>query len=247
VFTPFNEPLHLEYRLKSSLLSWLNHIPFKDSLCGFLMAKFPRLSRHFIQEEVVIIPRIVEHPWVFRNLELSHGKILDVGCCESKLPIELASLGYEVYGIDIRNYRFTHPNFQFIKADITRMPFKNDSFDYVISISTLQNIGFGVYKDPIITAGDVKAILEMRRLLKSDGTMLISVPYGGKPYSKKSKWRNKCIWYNKNSLQKLLRNFRIEKREYFLKRGGSWVPCSEKDTEDVDPSLGNVCLKLRKV
>lgn len=57
--------------------------------------------------------RIVEYPWVFRNLELDAGKILDVGCCKSKLSIQLASLGYKVYGIDISNYLYKHPNFKF--------------------------------------------------------------------------------------------------------------------------------------
>jgi len=145
MFTPFNEPIRLKYKQKSNLLFWLNHIPYKDFLFEFFRVKFPRLSKCLLQEEIIVIPRIVEYPLVFRNLELAYGRILDVGCCESKLSIELASLGYKVYGIDTNNYRFTHPNFQFIKADITRMLFPNDFFDYVISVSTLQNIRFGVW------------------------------------------------------------------------------------------------------
>jgi len=97
-----------------------------------------------------------------------------------------------------------------------------------------------------MTNGAVKAILEMRRVLKPDGTILISVPYGGKPYPKASYWRDKCAWYNQKSLQELLGNSKIKKKEYFLKRSESWVPCSEEDTEDMDPSSCNVFLRVCK-
>ena len=75
------------------------------------------------------------------------------------------------------------------------MPFPNDFFNYVIPISPLQNVGFGIYGDPIMTNGAVKAILEMRRVLKPHGAILISVPYGGKPYPKASYWRDECAWH----------------------------------------------------
>ena len=71
MFTSFNEPSRLEYKSKSSLLFWLNHIPYKGFLFEFFRSKFPRLSKYLVQEEVVVIPRIVEHPLVFRNLELA--------------------------------------------------------------------------------------------------------------------------------------------------------------------------------
>lgn len=71
----------------------------------------------------MVISRIFEYPLIFQNLDLESGRMLDVGCCGSKLPIELASLGYEVYGIDVNDYPLTHPNFIFIKQDVINSTF----------------------------------------------------------------------------------------------------------------------------
>jgi len=68
--------------------------------------------------ELIVNERIIEYPFIFQNLNLRKGsKILDFGCWESKLSIELASLGFKVIGVDLNNYEFSHPNFKFIKGD----------------------------------------------------------------------------------------------------------------------------------
>src|SRR4030042_5037324 len=52
--------------------------------------------------------RIVEIPFVYQNLNLpKKAKVLDFGCCESKVSIELSSLGYNVTGVDLNDYPFT--------------------------------------------------------------------------------------------------------------------------------------------
>ena len=169
---------------------------------------------------------------------------MDIGCCQSRLSIELASLGYDVYGVDFNEYPFSHPNFHFVKADIMKLPFPNNFFDCIISISTIEHIGYGVYNDPICENADKKAISEMKRVLMPKGHILITVPYGDKPWPKSSYWYNKCSWYNNESLEETLKGLRVEKREYFIKKGDSWVPAIEAETKYVDPSRCIVFLKL---
>jgi 2-polyprenyl-3-methyl-5-hydroxy-6-metoxy-1,4-benzoquinol methylase len=68
-----------------------------------------------LPNEVLVNERIIECPLVFKYINSNNGKILDVGRYSSRLPIQLASMGYKVWGIDIRSYNFQHPNFTFKK------------------------------------------------------------------------------------------------------------------------------------
>ena len=57
--------------------------------------------------------RSIEIPFVISAVTSgveSTASVLDVGCAESLLPFELASLGYRVTGIDLREYPMDHPN-----------------------------------------------------------------------------------------------------------------------------------------
>jgi len=86
--------------------------------------------------------RIVEYPFIFRNIVgLKGAKILDVGCSGSYLLTELAALGHEVYGIDIRWYPVQYPNVRFVQGNICKTLFPNDFFDVIIAVSTIEHIG----------------------------------------------------------------------------------------------------------
>jgi len=162
--------------------------------------------------------RAVEYPWVWENLT-SSGRILDVGCGESGVCDELAKLGcYEVYGIDIRDVK--PKGWIFIKADIRRTNFPCGFFDQIVCISTLEHIGMKAYGNNWIDEinGDRMALLEMNRVLKVGGSMLITVPYG----SKGDYW---VRFYNRHTLKGLLEGFNW-KAEYVKYVNGEWKPCS---------------------
>lgn len=117
-----------------------------------------------------------EYAWLIANLD---GKyILDAGCCESNLGPFLVRRGYKVVGVDIKDYdlRPRHDNWAFRKADLRKLPFKGDEFDLISNISTIEHIGFegSILKDP---EGDIKAMKELRRVLKTEGTMILTTPY----------------------------------------------------------------------
>jgi len=73
------------------------------------------------------------------------------------LSIELACLGFKVYGLDVSNYKLTRPNFTFVKEDIRSTSFPNNFFDIVIAISTIEHIGLGYYGDKLDRHGDKKS------------------------------------------------------------------------------------------
>jgi SAM-dependent methyltransferase len=61
-------------------------------------------------------------------------------------------------------------NIYYIKQDVRNLKFENNSFDKVISISVIEHI----YPPK---GGDLQAINEIKRVLKQDGKLLITVPF----------------------------------------------------------------------
>lgn len=225
-YMEFNEPIIYKRRKKAK--NRIASIIFVNRYIDlFIFNKMPRLRDKLFQ--ISINERIVETPWVHSQIKVEGGKILDVGCYSSKLPIELASLGHEVWGIDVRYYPLKHPNFIFVQGDVYKTSFSDNFFDVITAVSTIEHIGMAdpVYNDPEYPDGDKKAIKEMTRILKRGGKIIMTVPFGKRAVS----WYRT---YNLPSLRELLSKLKIEKIEYTIKKGESWTPASLEEVENVD-------------
>ena len=126
--------------------------------------------------KLLINERIVEYPQIFQLIKPS-GVVLDIGCMTSRLPLQLASLGYQVHGIDFRMYPFKHPNFHFHKGDVLSWSPKQ-SFDIILLISAIEHFGLGDYGDPVMDDADKVAVDKISSWLSKDGQFLVSVPFG---------------------------------------------------------------------
>jgi len=175
--------------------------------------------------------RIVEYPWVLRNIP-SKGKILDVGSTGSQLPIMLVCLGYHVWTIDVRDYEYAglSENLHSIVGDIRKTSFPDGFFDVVVAVSTIEHVGLGRYGDPIDAEGDRNAMKEIRRIIASDGILLITVPFGKRSVTSLHRV------YDEDSLLSLLRGFEIKGIEYFL-RMKVWVRATKEKVSRVDSSI----------
>ena len=72
---------------------------FAYKLINLLLLKGLRLRTRVFAGCLLVNERIVEYPQIFQWLRPG-SVVLDIGCVTSRLPIQLASLGYEVHGVD---------------------------------------------------------------------------------------------------------------------------------------------------
>jgi SAM-dependent methyltransferase len=190
--------------------------------------------------------RFIEYPWILLNLEKECHRILDVGSVGSVLPILMACQGYEVYCIDVRPYEHAEilSSLKSVVGDIRQTNFQTDFFDCVIAVSTVEHLGLGRYGDPTDDNGDIKAVLEIERILRKDGRFLLTVPYGKHSITPSHRV------YDKNALTNLLTGFCITAIQCFSRKEKAWLPCSADELSDVDSSIienGIICIKLKKV
>jgi SAM-dependent methyltransferase len=191
--------------------------------------------------------RIVEYPWILRNIP-SKGRILDVGSTGSQLPLMLAGLGYEVWTIDVRLYEFEGVSnaLHCVVGDIRRTDFPPSFFDIILAVSTIEHVGLGRYGDPVDMEGDRKAMEEIRRVMKegNEGVLLMTVPFGKVSTQKLHRV------YDQESLLVLLRHFKIEKLDYFLRTDRFWIKSSIQQVKDVNSSISEMaiaCVKAVKM
>jgi len=194
--------------------------------------------------------RFREQEFVLENIKKGGKRILDVGCCESLLPIKLARLDYQVTGPDILDYPLTHPNLTFTRGSITDPQiFQGETqiFDTIVCLSTLEHIGIGFYGDPSEEAGDQAALREMSLLLKDEGRLILTVPFGGS-----YQINNFQRIYDHVALTALFnKQWKVEKETYWIplsKR--KWVQASGRiEAERVYPGFtesNNACFVLSK-
>jgi SAM-dependent methyltransferase len=171
--------------------------------------------------------RIVERAWLFRELAaLPPGsRVVDVGCSESLISFELASTGFKVVGVDVRDYPLTHPNLQFLRADICNTGLQPSSFDAAVALSTVEHIGLGFYGDMQNESALDSAMNAILQLLRPGAVMLLTVPFGRSALTPQHRI------FNSDSLRQLLRKFSIEKLEFAVKVDlRTWrLPTSEEE------------------
>ena len=180
--------------------------------------------------DLVVVERVVEIPFVLQNLPPATGtKILDFGCTDSPLPMHLASLGYQVTGVDLRPYPYQHPGFSFVHGDFIEARFPDAHFDAVIALSAVEHCGLGSYGERQPAHDDVAIVREIQRVLKPGGRLLLTVPFGR---SGQTEWYRV---YDKPRLDRLLAPFAVTKLEYFVGQNRrDWRPALEAEIATVD-------------
>lgn len=168
---------------------------------------------------------IVENVTVLRWLKRG-PRILDIGCTSTRLPIQLASVGYQVEGLDLRPYLVPHRNFRFTVGDLFEYR-PASRFDAIFCLSAIETFGLGGY-DPSTERPerDDRAAMRFIRenLLKPDGQLFLSAPYGA--------WRVQPTLrvYDAAHVKALTEGYRVGNEAYFIQEpDGDWVPAAKDD------------------
>ena len=196
-------------------------------------------------ETAVADGRMIEYAFVIERLGLlPKGKVLDVGCTArlNYLPAALTSLGWEVWGIDLREFKFKHPNFHLVLEDIRNTNLPGKFFDAAYAVSTIEHLGlsgrYGVPQEDL--EGDAKAVMEIARVLRPGGTLLCTVPWGKakiiKPLQR---------IYDKPGLERLFHDWVTKSRVYYAQESdGYWTPLPEEEAIKVQNPRGDSAVAL---
>lgn len=79
---------------------------------------------------------------------------------------------------DYRPAELKLSNLESLPGDLMKLPFENNSIESLSCMHTVEHIGLGRYKDPIDPDGDIKAVMELKRVLSQDGSLLFVTPLG---------------------------------------------------------------------
>lgn len=134
--------------------------------------------------------RIVEFPWVLAALSsTAPGLTLDAGSTlnhwytlDCVVPVVRA---LHVVTLAPEAKSFPDRGVSYLYADLRDLPMRSHLYDTVVCLSTLEHVGMDVsgYNAQMAVAPDpqqaaIQAAQEIRRVVKPDGRILISVPFG---------------------------------------------------------------------
>ncbi|HXS99150.1 MAG TPA: class I SAM-dependent methyltransferase [Elusimicrobiota bacterium] len=226
LFTPAESPLYLtsiiapiqqapDQQLSPRARAWVWRIPWL------------RLKRRFLAPAVN--ERIVEMPFVLQKLaSLPGARVLDFGCSNSPLALELAAMGYRVVGADLREYGHAHPNFELLRGDFLEKDVPENSFDAVVAVSAVEHCGLEAYGGDSRESGDRVLLRKFLKVLKPGGALLLTVPFG--LAGQNPGYRV----YDSAGLARLIEGFEVrEKRFFHGEKQAAWVEVPEERLRDV--------------
>ena len=148
---------------------------------------------------------IVEKELKQMNERWSRGKILNIGCAHGPDFLPFDSSKFDFFGVDIsenllklaqKYYKKFKIKFNLSLADACKLPFRNSSFDYIVSVAAIHHILDKIQR--------IEALREMKRVLKKEA--FVSV-WNRKNPELPDKEVIEREWKHKN---------RILKRPYFM-------------------------------
>jgi len=169
------------------LKRFLNKVVYNEELLNIFRTnqKLPQNYGLYLTE------RVVEYPWMLSRLSLQSSTILDAG---STLNFEyllnhayLSEKQVVIYTLSpAGENRIVRPNVSYIYGDLRQTILNNDTFDEIVCISTIEHVGMdntllytkdNVYREKKSNDFEL-TIKELKRLLKPQGKLLLTVPYG---------------------------------------------------------------------
>ena len=120
----------------------------------------------------------IYHPaWAARIIKrLNPSKHVDISSTLHFCSILSAFIPVDFY--DYRPANLNLDNLHSGKEDLTALSFHTSSIESISCMHTIEHIGLGRYGDPLDPEGDIKAINELKRVVKVGGSVLFVTPIG---------------------------------------------------------------------
>lgn len=118
------------------------------------------------------------HPaWAARVLAKTQPKLhIDISSILHFSAVTSAFIPMKFY--DYRPAHLQLNNFESGFADLKKLPFEDNSIESISCMHTIEHIGLGRYGDELDVKGDMKAMEELIRVTRPNGTILIVTPVG---------------------------------------------------------------------
>lgn len=143
-------------------VEWNNRYPCLDdktSTTGF--------DRHYLY-----------HPaWAIRILaNIMPSKHIDISSTLNFSTMVSAFIPVEFYDLRPADIRLT--NFESKAADLLSLPFADNTVESLSCMHVVEHIGLGRYGDLLDPEGDLRAMIELKRVVAINGSLLFVVPVG---------------------------------------------------------------------
>jgi len=193
---------------KKNISNTFFHLPdfstFKDLIKKSLSFD-PNFFKRIIEPETLGL-RLWEYSSLLSNTSVSNKKILDIGSGTSFFPFYLAQKKAKVTALDLKKpmetpyYRKYKNNPKFITGSVLKLPFKTETFDLVIAVSTLEHLDADYENNRPVTyraflERTKKALKEMSRVCKKKGLVYITTDFY-LPQQKTDLWPTKIPYKN---------------------------------------------------
>lgn len=197
--------IKLSIVLNGMLINSYTSNGFKPWSQGYIEYKNQKIIEYINNEEIInlfkysktlptnygsyIDERIVEYPWLISRLNEKSSNILDAG---SALNFEyiinhnlIKTKNLTILTLYPEENCFYQKGISYHYGDLRHLPFADNFFCEIVSISTLEHVGMdnSMYANRIITSEKrytdyLLAVKEIHRVLAKGGRLLLTVPYG---------------------------------------------------------------------
>lgn len=188
--------------------------------------------------------RVIEYPWILKNISKSSSKILDAGSVFNfkylldYLDLEKTDLFISTLAPEKKSY--TEKSISYIYEDMREICYRDNYFDCIFCISTLEHVGMDntlLYTDDsskkeAIKDSYIEVITELRRVLKPKGKLFLTMPYGN---NKNYGWLQT---FDESMVDNIISEFSPSslKKDYFkyTHNLGGWQKYQSLDSSNID-------------
>lgn len=147
--------------------------------------------------------------------EFPHGaRVLEIGAAEADWVAPMKTLRPDLHITCVDQRQAFRPLADVVLiGDVRRRDlFSPQTFDCIVSVSTIEHIGLGAYKDPLDPQGDTVTMANCRLWLASDGWMYFDVPYRTHDDPRKGEWTSYRPYTDHLLTTRLLQGWDVKER-----------------------------------